>query len=451
MVDLASSVIGLLTGGGGRGPGAPAVKPHRDANDTEVRLITAGPGARVDTVPPSVTRRPGTAEAVVLGLAAMLGAGVFGVWGPAVGRGGGVAADGGRRRRGRGAVRRRGGLGRGAGLSGRAARCGGTALLPAGLARLAGLAHLVGRAAAGGHGGRPCSAATCCRTGRCSPPSGSSWWCTGLAVAGVTWTVAERWALVGGVGVVLFVAVLGRARRRRAEAIESAPRLGGGAGRRPVGPASAGAPGLLTAAGLLFFAFAGFARLFPLGAELRDPRRAVGLTLGVALLVYLAVAVALLCGLGVDAVATAAARSPRSSTRAGRPALGVLVRIGAAVACGSALLAVLAGGSRTAATMAGAGELPRVLATPGRGGSLWRADLVGGAAAVVVVATLRAGRRADRRGVRAAGALRAGRHGRACCCRRRRGAGRVGVRDRCRCCACCWRCCCRCGGSRSRR
>ena len=38
--------------------------------------------------------------------------------------------------------------------------------------------------------------------------------------------------------------------------------------------------------------------------------------------------------------------------------------------------------------MAGRGELPRVLATPGRGGSLWRADLVGGAAAVVVVVTL---------------------------------------------------------------
>ena len=46
------------------------------------------------------------------------------------------------------------------------------------------------------------------------------------------------------------------------------------------------------------------------------------------------------------------------------------------------------GGSRTAATMAGRGELPRVLARPGRAGSLWRADLAGGAAAVVVVATL---------------------------------------------------------------
>jgi len=39
-------------------------------------------------VPPSVTRRPGTADAVVLGLAATLGAGVFGVWGPAAGAAG---------------------------------------------------------------------------------------------------------------------------------------------------------------------------------------------------------------------------------------------------------------------------------------------------------------------------------------------------------------------------
>src|SRR3954466_6485785 len=102
-----------------------AVKPHRDANDTGVRLITAGPGATLDTVPGSVTRRPGTANAVVLGLAAMLGAGVFGVWGPAAaaagvrprgggaggGRWGGVAAGGGGRRRDGRVVRRRSGLG----------------------------------------------------------------------------------------------------------------------------------------------------------------------------------------------------------------------------------------------------------------------------------------------------------------------------------------------------
>ena len=334
-------------------------------------------------MPPSVTRRPGTAEAVVLGLAAMLGAGVFGVWGPAVNAAGvwlPVAVV----------------------VSGAVALCvaaagsdvtraypdgcavGGTALLPPGLTRVAGLAHLVGRAAAAATAAtvfgsyvlpdRPVLAAV-----------GLVVVVTGLAVAGVTRTVRGAWALVSGVGVVLFVAVL--------------VGLAGAGGRQgdvsaaaqvavPVGPASAGAPGLLTAAGLLFFSFAGFARLFPLGTEPAERRRVIGLTLGVALLVHLAVTVALLCGLGVDAAATAAAPLAALVDAGGAPALGVLVRIGAAAACGSALLAVLAGGSRTAATMAARGELPRALAVAGRRGSLWRADLVGGASAVVVVVAL---------------------------------------------------------------
>jgi basic amino acid/polyamine antiporter, APA family len=338
-------------------------------------------------VPPSVTRRPGTADAVVLGLAATLGAGVFGVWGPAADAAGAwlpmavvvagavalcVAAAGSdvaRAHPGGCAV-------------------GGTALLPAGLARLACLAHLVGRAAAGA------TAATV--FGSYVLPSrlvlaavGLVVVVTGLAVAGVSWTVRSAWALVGGVGVVLFVAVLvGLAGLGGRQIDQSFAVSAAAQAAVPVGPASAGAPGLLTAAGLMFFAFVGFARLFPLGAQLPDPRRAVGLTLGVALVVHLAVAVALLCGLGVEAVATAAAPLAALVDVGGAPALGVLVRIGAAVACGCTLLAVLAGGSRTAATMAGRGELPRVLATPGRGGSLWRADLAGGAAAVVVVATL---------------------------------------------------------------
>lgn len=334
-------------------------------------------------MPSSVTRRPGTAEAVVLGLAAMLGAGVFGVWGPAVDAAGAwlpvavvvsaavalcVAAAGSdvaRAHPGRCAV-------------------GGTALLPPGLTRLAGLAHLVSRAAAAATAAtvfgsyvlpeRPVLAAV-----------GLVVVVTGMVVAGVTWTVRGAWALVCGVGVVLFVVVLvGLAGAGgRPPEVSAAAQVA-----VPVGPASMGAPGLLTAAGLLFFSFAGFARLFPLGTRLPDPRRALGLTLGVALAVHLAVAVALLCGLGVDAAATAAAPLAALVDAGGAPALGVLVRIGAAAACGSALLAVLAGGSRTAAAMAARGELPRALATAGRRGRSWRADVAGGLAAVVVVVAL---------------------------------------------------------------
>uniref|UniRef100_UPI000E6A47E6 APC family permease n=1 Tax=Streptomyces scabiei TaxID=1930 RepID=UPI000E6A47E6 len=73
-----------------------------------------------------------------------------------------------------------------------------------------------------------------------------------------------------------------------------AGRLGGGA--------SGGVGGVLEAAGLLFFAFAGYARIATLGEEVRDPARtiprAIPLALGIALVVYAAVAVAVLSVLG---------------------------------------------------------------------------------------------------------------------------------------------------------
>ncbi|WP_181795806.1 APC family permease, partial [Streptomyces sp. WELS2] len=64
------------------------------------------------------------------------------------------------------------------------------------------------------------------------------------------------------------------------------------AGRLGTGP-SVGPGGVLQAAGLLFFAFAGYARIATLGEEVRDPARtiprAVPLALGIALVVYAAV------------------------------------------------------------------------------------------------------------------------------------------------------------------
>jgi APA family basic amino acid/polyamine antiporter len=331
----------------------------------------------------SAVRRPGTADAVVLGLAAIVGSGVFGAWGPAAAAAGvwlPLAVV----------------------VAGAAALCvaaagadvalahpgtcavGGARLLSAGVARLAGVAYLLGRAAAAATAAavfasyvlpaRPLAAVV-----------GVVVVATGLAVAGVAWTSRSAWALVGGLGMVLLVVVL-------------VGMVGAGGDRpelpaattllAPAVPAPAGAPGVLTAAGLLFFAYAGFARLFPLGEQLRDPRRTqrrvVGLTLGVVLVGYLAVAVALLAGLGVDVLATVPAPLVALVDMGGAPALGVLVRIGAAVACGSVLLAVLTGWSRTAATMAGRGELPRVLGTPGPRGTSWRANLLGGIAAVAV-------------------------------------------------------------------
>jgi basic amino acid/polyamine antiporter, APA family len=331
----------------------------------------------------SVARGPGTADAVALGLAAIVGAGVFGVWAPATAAAGGW-------------------LPLAVVVAGVAALCaaaagadvalahpggcavGGTSLLCAGAARLAGVAYLLGRAAAAATAAavfgsyvlpdRPLAAAV-----------GLVVVATGLAIAGVAWTVRSAWALVGGVGVVLLVVVVVGV----VAAGGDEPELSAATALPvPAGPASAGTPGVLTAAGLLFFAYAGFARLFPLGVQLRDPlrtqRRVVGLTLGVAFLGYLAVAVALLAGLGAEALAAAPAPLVALVDTGGAPALGVLVRVGAAVACGSALLAVLTGWSRTTVTMAARGELPRALGVTGRRGSAWRADLLGGAVAVVV-------------------------------------------------------------------
>jgi APA family basic amino acid/polyamine antiporter len=64
----------------------------------------------------------------------------------------------------------------------------------------------------------------------------------------------------------------------------------------------------------------------------------------------------------------------------------VLVRVGAAVAAGSALLSVLVGVSRTALAMARRGELPGALAAIGPRGTPWRADVVGGVVTIGIAA-----------------------------------------------------------------
>ena len=159
------------------------------------------------------------------------------------GRGGGVAADGGRRRRGRRrcASPRRARTWRGPtrGLRGgrhraaaRRSRPPGRPGLPRGPRR--------GRRPRP----RPCSAATSCRAGRCSPPSGSSWWSPGSRSRASPGRVRSAWALVGGVGVVLFVAVLvGLAGAGGRQIDESCRGLRGGTGRGAGRPGVGGRPG----------------------------------------------------------------------------------------------------------------------------------------------------------------------------------------------------------------
>ncbi|WSA88974.1 APC family permease [Micromonospora sp. NBC_01796] len=124
--------------------------------------------------------------------------------------------------------------------------------------------------------------------------------------------------------------------------------------------------GVLGAAGLLFFAFAGYARIATLGEEVRDPERtiprAVPLALGLVLLVYLALAGVTLSVLGADRLAASSAPLADVVTAAGLPALAWLVRVGAAVAVTGVLLALVAGVGRTMLAMARRRDLPGALA-----------------------------------------------------------------------------------------
>ncbi|MFE0581139.1 APC family permease [Streptomyces sp. NPDC058874] len=124
--------------------------------------------------------------------------------------------------------------------------------------------------------------------------------------------------------------------------------------------------GLLQGAGLLFFAFAGYARITTLGEEVREPERtvprAVPIALGIALLVYGAVGVAVLSVLGVEGLAGSPAPLADAVRAAGAPGLAPVVRAGAALAALGSLLALVLGVSRTVLAMARDGRLPRALA-----------------------------------------------------------------------------------------
>jgi APA family basic amino acid/polyamine antiporter len=153
--------------------------------------------------------------------------------------------------------------------------------------------------------------------------------------------------------------------------------------------AAAGGPGgVLPAAGLMFFAFAGYARLATLGEEVRDPARviprAVALALAAVLVIYLVVTSAALLALGPAGLA--ASTAPLADVVAARGwAWAVpVVRAGAVAAAAGALLSLLLGVSRTAFAMARDGHLPRVLRAV-RGGVPHRAELAVGAVVLVLV------------------------------------------------------------------
>ncbi|MGP5164834.1 APC family permease [Arthrobacter rhombi] len=181
-----------------------------------------------------------------------------------------------------------------------------------------------------------------------------------LVLAAVNYFGVTRTAAVTRVIVVVVLAAL---------AIGVAAAWGGPA-RAPAGILGAGLLahgwyGILQSAGLLFFAFAGYARIATMGEEVRHPERtipcAIVIALGISVLVYAVIAVTLLATLGPGGVASHVAPLAAAVDAGSLPWVGFVVRFGAAAASLGALLALIAGLGRTSLAMARERDLPQWL------------------------------------------------------------------------------------------
>ncbi|GAA1537393.1 APC family permease [Actinomadura kijaniata] len=341
--------------------------------------VSAGPNGTA-SAPPALSRRLGLADAVVIGLGSMIGAGVFAAFAPA-------------------------------------ARAAGSGLL-LGLAIAAVVAY--------------CNATSSARLAARYPASGGTY-VYGRERLGPFWGYLAGWSFVVGktascaamaltvgtylwpghahavaVGAVVLLTAVNysgvqkSARLTRAivavvlavlAAVPVASFTTGEADwtRLEIGT-GATATGVLQAAGLLFFAFAGYARIATLGEEVRDPARtlprAIPLALAITLVVYAAVAVAALGVLGPQRLAAATAPLSDLAHATGLGPLRPAVRVAAAVAALGSLLALILGVSRTTLAMARDRHLPHALAAVHpRFQVPHRAELAVGAVVAVAAAT----------------------------------------------------------------
>ena len=300
-------------------------------------------------------RRLGLSDAVVIGLGAMLGAGVFAAAGPAAGAAGSWLLVG-------------------LGLAGMVAYANATS--SAALAAVypeSGGAYVYGRRRLGPFWGF--LAGWAFLAGKLASCAAMALTLGGYVAPGLARPVA-----LGGLGAVTVANYLGVARTAAATRVAVAVVLAALAaavagmlfgGRADLG--NLGSPGsgpgwygVLQAGGLLFFAFAGYARVATLGEEVADPARtiprAVRLALGIVLAVYAVVCAAALLAVGPAALAASGAPLA-DAVAAGRLAgLEPVVRVGAAVASLGVLLSLQAGLSRTVFAMAANRDLPGALA-----------------------------------------------------------------------------------------
>jgi APA family basic amino acid/polyamine antiporter len=294
-------------------------------------------------------RRLGFADAVVVGAGSMVGAGVFSAWGPAADAAGT-------------------GLLLGLVVAAIVALC--NALSSAQLAALypeSGGTYVYARRQLGpawGHlagwgfvVGKTASCAALALT------AGAYLWPAQQRLVGVVTVVAMTAVNIGGLSrtvtvtkVVLAVVIVALA------AVVATGWSSGEASLDRLTPVDVDA-GILRAAGFLFFAFAGYARIATLGEEVRDPRRtiprAIPTALAAVLIIYTIVGVTLLAVVPVAQIAGSDSPLRLVVETSNRDALVTAVRIGAGVAALGVLLNLIPGVSRTVLAMARRGELPR--------------------------------------------------------------------------------------------
>lgn len=317
----------------------------------------AGPPAPGGSDGASLQRRLGTGDAVVVGLAAMLGAGVFSAFTPAAAAAGsGVLV----------------GLALAAGI----AYC--NAVSSAQLAAqypTSGGTYLYGRERLGhwpgflaGWGfviGKTASCAAMALTFGAYAVDGPLWAqrlaallavvaLTSVNLRGITRTAALGRLLVALTLLALttvVVAILASGELRSAHLSDNG--------------VDVGFHGVLQSSALLFFAFAGYARIATLGEEVHDPERtiprAIPLALAITVAIYAVIAGCLLLALGADGVAATATPLAAAAGVVGAGWAEPVVRAGAVVAALGALLALVAGVGRTTLAMARHRDLPRWL------------------------------------------------------------------------------------------
>jgi basic amino acid/polyamine antiporter, APA family len=309
-----------------------------------------------DLTQPGLARRLGVFDAVIIGLGSMLGAGVFAAFSPAAAAAGagfliGLAVA---------ALVACCNATASAQLAAEYPTSGGTYIygrerLGPWWGYLAGWGFVVGKTAS-------CAAMGMTFAAYVAPPA----WQRPIAVAAVIILTAVNYYGITRTAAVTKIIVLIVIMTLVLVAIAALSGWNGTASLQTWNLLAGGWYGVLQSAGLLFFAFAGYARIATMGEEVRKPERtiprAILTALTIVVLIYFVIGVSILIALGPTGVAASSAPLAAAVDAVGWGWASVPVRLGAAAASLGALLALIAGVSRTTLAMARHDDLPRWLA-----------------------------------------------------------------------------------------